>query len=133
MISETVTKPKQRMKKVLVIEDEGEMALVLDMILAGKEYQQDYVASLLAAEEYLQLHAAPSLILLDNHLPDGFGVDFISYLKTKYPEVKIIMISGFGSVKDVALENGADLFFEKPFSLDEFYEGIDRLCYGKRE
>jgi DNA-binding response OmpR family regulator len=37
------------------------------------------------------------------------------------------MISGFASARDVALENGADMFFEKPFSLEEFDEAINRL------
>jgi DNA-binding response OmpR family regulator len=37
------------------------------------------------------------------------------------------MISGLGSARDVALENGADLFFEKPFSLDEFEKAIQQL------
>lgn len=113
-------------KKILVVEDEGEMGLVLDMILNEKNFQLDYVNSLLSADEYLEKQK-PSLIILDNKLPDGFGVDFISYIKKKYPSMKIIMISGFASVRDVALENGADIFFEKPFSLDEFYEAIDQL------
>ena len=37
------------------------------------------------------------------------------------------MISGFGLAREAALENGADLFFEKPFNLDEFNEGINKL------
>ena len=121
------TKQKHKVtKKILVVEDQGEMSLVLDMILNEKKLQLDYVNNLLSAEEYLQKQE-PSVIILDNKLPDGFGVDFISYIKKKYPLIKIIMISGFASVRDVALENGADMFFEKPFSLDEFYEAIDRL------
>lgn len=113
-------------KKVLVVEDEGEMNLILDMVLNEREFQLDYVNNLLAADEYLQQHK-PSVIILDNKLPDGFGVDFISYIRKKYPSIKIIMISGFTSARDVALENGADMFFEKPFPLDEFHETIDRL------
>ncbi len=113
-------------KKILVVEDEGEMRLVVDMILSEGEFQLDFVNSLLSADEYLRKQN-PSLIILDNKLPDGFGVDFISYIKKKYPDIKIIMITGFGTVRDVALENGADVFFEKPFSLDEFYEAINRL------
>jgi two-component system OmpR family response regulator len=121
------TKPKSEVtKKILVVEDHGEMGLVLDMILNEKNLQLDYVHNLLSAEDYLQKEE-PSLIILDNKLPDGFGVDFISYIKQKYPFIKIIMISGFASARDVALENGADIFFEKPFSLDEFCEAIDRL------
>ena len=113
-------------QKILVVEDEGEMRLVLDMILNEGKFQLDYVNTLLAADEYLQKQE-PSIIILDNKLPDGFGVDFISYLKKKYPSIKIIMISGFATVRDVALENGADMFLEKPFSLKEFYEAINRL------
>ncbi len=113
-------------KKILVVEDEGPMGLVLDMILKEKKFELDYVNNLLSADEYLQKQE-PSAIILDNKLPDGFGVDFISYIKKKYPSIKIIMISGFGTARDIALENGADMFFEKPFSLEEFYEAIDRL------
>jgi two-component system, OmpR family, response regulator len=123
------TKLKRKVtKKILVVEDEGEIGLVLDMILNEKKLQPDYVNTLLSANEYLEKQE-PSVIILDNKLPDGFGVDFISYVKKKYPSVRIIMISGFATARDVALENGADMFFEKPFSLDEFDEAINRLLH----
>jgi two-component system, OmpR family, response regulator len=115
-------------KKILIVEDEGEIALVLDMVLNEKKLHPDYVNTLLAANEYLAKQQ-PSLIILDNQLPDGFGVDFISYTKKKYPSIKIIMITGFATARDVAMANGADMFFEKPFSLEEFYEAIDRLLH----
>ena|SRR5258706_5106304 len=113
-------------KKILAVDDDGEIGLVLEMILNHKEFELDYVNSILSADEYLERYN-PSLIILDNKLPDGFGVDFISYIRKKYPSLKIIMISGFSSVRDIALENGADAFLEKPFSLDEFNETIDRV------
>ncbi len=113
-------------KTILAVDDDGEMGLVLDMILDDEKFELNYVNSILAADEYLEKHN-PSIIILDNQLPDGYGVDFISYLRKKYPAIKIIMISGFGAAKDVALNNGADAFFEKPFSLDEFNSAIDRL------
>lgn len=125
-MSTTTTVKRNATKKVLVVEDDGEIGLVLDMILTERKFQLDYVNNLLSADEYLQRHE-PSVVILDNKLPDGFGVDFISYIKKKYPSIKIIMISGFGSVRDVALENGADLFFEKPFSLEEFNAALDRF------
>lgn len=112
--------------KVLVVEDDGEMGLVLDMILSGKNIQLDYVNCILAAEEYLETQQ-PSLILLDNQLPDGLGVDYISYLRKKHPAIKIIMISGLGSARDVALANGAEMFFEKPFALEEFDKALSSL------
>ena len=125
-MSNTIILKHEVAKKILVVEDEGYMGLALDMILTDKKLQLDYVHNLLDADEYLQKQE-PSVIILDNKLPDGFGVDFISYIKQKYPSIKIIMISGFASVRDVAMENGADMFFEKPFSLEEFDEAIDRF------
>jgi two-component system OmpR family response regulator len=121
------SKPKTKVaKKLLVVEDEGQIGLVLNMILSERNFDLDYVSSLLSAQEYLEKNK-PSLVILDNKLPDGFGVDFISYIKKKYPPIKIIMISGFSTARDVALENGADMFLEKPFSMDKVNEAIDSV------
>lgn len=114
-------------KKVLIVEDEGDMCLLLNILLNGEEMELDHVQTLLAADEYLQ-KALPSVIILDNKLPDGYGVDFITYVKSKYPSIKIIMISGFdASAKDVALENGADVFLEKPFTRNQVYDALKAL------
>ena len=114
---------------MLVVEDQGEMCLILGLILSDREFQLDYVNNLLDADEYLQKNK-PSVIILDNQLPDGFGVDFITYVKKKYPAIKIIMISGFGTARDIAMENGADVFLEKPFSLDNVNQAIDQVLKG---
>jgi two-component system OmpR family response regulator len=126
MSNSTASKTKPA-KKVLVVEDEGEIGLLLNIILTERNFELDYVNNLVAAGEYLQ-QQEPSVVILDNKLPDGFGVDFISYIKKKYSNIKIIMISGFAASRDVALENGADMFFEKPFSKHELYKSIDRLA-----
>jgi len=125
-MSNTTASKNKPAKKVLVVEDEGEMGLLLNMIVNEKDFELDYVSNLLSADEYLQKEE-PSVIILDNKLPDGFGVDFISYIKKKYSDIKIIMISGFASAKDVALANGADIFFEKPFSKDELNKSLNKL------
>lgn len=119
----TVPKTKQA-KKLLVVEDQGETCLVLGLILSDRNLELNYVNNLQDADEYLQKNK-PSLIILDNKLPDGFGVDFITYVKKKYPAIKIIMISGFSTVRDIAIENGADVFLEKPFSMENVNQAID--------
>ena len=118
---------KAKLKKVLIVEDEGDMCLLLNILLNGKEMELDHVKNLSAAEEYLQ-NEQPSVIILDNKLPDGFGLDLIPFVKKKYPSIKIIMISGFdAAAKDVALESGADVFLEKPFTKDQLYQSVKRL------
>ena len=112
--------------KILVVDDDGQMGLVLDLVLHETRFELDYVKDLLSADQYFKKQE-PLAVILDNKLPDGYGIDFIVYLKQRYPLLKIIMISGFGLAREVALENGADLFFEKPFNLDDFNEGINKL------
>lgn len=125
MRSATMTKTKKA-KKLLVVEDQGEVCLILDMILSDRKFELDYVNNLLDADEYLSKNK-PSAIILDNKLPDGFGVDFITYVKKKYPGIKIIMISGFVTARDVAMQNGADYFLEKPFSLESVNAALDHV------
>lgn len=118
---------KTSLKKVLIVEDEADMCLLLNILLNGRELELDHVKSINAARTYLE-GIRPDVVLLDNRLPDGFGVDFVSYIKKNYPGVKVIMISGFdASVSDVALENGADSFLEKPFTREKLYESIKQL------
>jgi DNA-binding response OmpR family regulator len=125
-MSNSTTLQKKAVRKALVVEDEGEMGLLLNLFLDEKDFELDYVKNLLSAEEYLQ-NEQPAVVILDNKLPDGFGVDFIGYIKKKYPQIKVIMISGFASASDVALENGADAFLEKPFTKDLLYQTINSV------
>ena len=121
------TLQETKTKKVLIIEDEGDMCLLLNIMLTGREMELDHVKTLATAEEYLQKEQPP-VVILDNKLPEGFGIDFISHIKQNYPSIKIIMISGFdGSAKDVALYNGADIFLEKPFTRNQLYDAIVSL------
>jgi len=122
MPRKSVQKPKLR--KVLIIEDEADMCLLLNILLEGKEMEIDHVKSLVKAQEYLS-ETSPDVVLLDNKLPDGFGVDFVQYIKKNYPLVKVVMISGFDpSASDAAIENGADRFLTKPFTRDQLLHSI---------
>lgn len=123
----TTTLPTTKTKRALIIEDEGDMCLLLNIMLNDTDVELDHVKSLAAAQEYLGKEQ-PNVVILDNKLPDGFGVDFITFIKQNYPATKIIMISGFdASAEDVALENGADIFLQKPFSKDQLYNSMMTL------
>ncbi|RYY39270.1 MAG: response regulator [Chitinophagaceae bacterium] len=124
--------PDNSARKVLIVEDEGDMCLLLNIMLAGKDMELEHVKGLVAAEQFLE-NETPALILLDNKLPDGYGLDFIPFLKKNHPSVKIIMISGFdGAAKDAALESGADIYLEKPFTKAQLFESLMNLL-GEKE
>jgi DNA-binding response OmpR family regulator len=114
-------------QKILIVEDEGEMCLVLNILLNEEDFELEHVPDLQAATEYLKKNQ-PSLIILDNKLPDGFGIDYIGLVKKRHPSTKIIMITGYdASAEDVALENGADIFLQKPFTKRQMFESIKTL------
>jgi two-component system OmpR family response regulator len=123
----TSTETTKTAQKILIVEDEGEMCLVLNLLLSDAGIELQHVKNLSAAGEYLAKEQPP-LVILDNKLPDGYGIDFISFIKKKYPSIKIIMITGYDvSAKDVALENGADFFLEKPFTKQQLVDAIKAL------
>jgi len=117
--------PSLTRKKVLIVEDEGDMCLLLNILLDEKTIELDHVKTLEKAMEYLQVNQ-PSAIILDNQLPDGFGINLLAYVKKMYPEIKIIMISGYDvSVRDAAMESGADDFIEKPFTRKQLLHALE--------
>jgi two-component system, OmpR family, response regulator len=120
-------KAKTAPRKVLIIEDEGDLCLLLNILLDEKGMEVDHAQSLAKAEEYL-LQDEPSLVLLDNRLPDGFGIDYIKHIKDLHPSTRVIMISGVdAAAKDVAIENGADIFLKKPFTKAELFQSVVQL------
>ena len=112
-------------KKVLIVEDEGDMCLLINILLSGKGIELDHVPTLAGAEVYLK-EAQPAVVILDNRLPDGLGLDFIPVIKKTHPATKVIMISGFDkAAEDVALENGADTYLSKPFTKEQLFAAVE--------
>ena len=113
---------------VLIVEDDLDMCLMLTFILKSKNIPSSFVNSISEAKKVF-VKSYPELVLLDNQLPDGKGINFISYARNNYPETKIVMITGKSNekVKQVALEKGASFFVAKPFKTEELSEIIDEV------
>ena len=116
--------------EVLIVEDEEDICYLLSGILRKKNLHTSYVTSLSAAKRTLS-EQNPDILFIDNHLPDGFGMDFISTIKHDHPNTKIIMITAHNTSddKEMALKQGADYFIGKPFSSDTIYKTVDTLLH----
>jgi len=116
------------MKKVLIIDDEVDICYLLGSILKNKNLQTEYVNSLSEAKEILQDHQ-PSLVFIDNHLPDGRGVDFIGEIKKMFPSIKVVMITAYDTSadKNIAIRSGVDGFIGKPFTKDSIYKTLEEV------
>jgi DNA-binding response OmpR family regulator len=110
----------------LIIDDDIDICFLLTLILKNKNIQSIYVNSLAEAKMAFLKHN-PKLVFLDNHLPDGVGLDFIPFIREKCPDTKILMITAHNSEsnKKKALSNGAEYFIGKPFNTDEISKVLD--------
>jgi two-component system, OmpR family, response regulator len=113
----------------LIIDDEPDICFLLSMILRQKNFHTQYVNKLSEANKALE-SVSPSIIFLDNHLPDGLGIDFIKHIKTNHPAAKIVMITAHDTPLDrqQALQKGVDLFLGKPFTKEAINSAVNKLC-----
>ena len=93
---------------VLIIDDEEKLRSLLVKIISIEGYEVSEAENLKAGFKKLET-SLPKVILCDVKLPDGSGVDFVSKVKSKYPEVEIILLTAFGNISDgvQAIKNGA--------------------------
>jgi two-component system OmpR family response regulator len=114
--------------KVLIVDDEMDICYLLSGMLKQRNFLTGFVNTLSDAVIALKTDT-PSILFLDNHLPDGFGLDFIPYIKKNYPEVKVIMITAHdGAVeRKQAYDGGVDLFVAKPLNRKLINDAIDKL------
>lgn len=117
---------------VLIIDDEPDICFMLSSILKKKALASVSVHTIGEAGTYLRVKT-PSLVFLDNNLPDGKGIDFLRGIKKDYPEVKVVMITAYDTYFDKtdALMRGADEFIGKPFTRQNIYDSIERLLHQR--
>lgn len=116
------------MDSVLIVDDEEDICYFLKRNLNKRNFSASFVNNLKDAETALNTEH-PSILLLDNHLPDGLGSDFAAKVKRDYPQIKIVMITAHDTQNDRAKadRNGIDYFLSKPFIMTEVYKAIDTV------
>jgi two-component system, OmpR family, response regulator len=114
--------------RILIIEDEGDICFLLNLMLKKDDVEIEHVNTLAQADVFLR-EQTPHAVILDNKMPDGLGVDYIKTIKQLYPDMKVIMITGNSSSSDKqkALSNGADIFLPKPFTKDQIRTSLQQL------
>ena len=112
--------------RVLIIEDDPMVAMIHTEYFKKKELTDDlsHVTSIESAREYLANNEV-DLVVLDNYLIDGQGIEFLPELKG-YP---IIMITAANDIQTVeaALTNGVVDYLVKPFTYERFSQAVDKV------
>ncbi len=120
-------------EKILVVEDEEDMAKLIRINLENKGYA---VTAALSGAEALEIAAAekPDLILLDIVLPDTTGFKVCQKIKQDiHPSAKVIIYTGKIDAVDAmkARESGADDFTAKTEDLIYLMESIQKILQEK--
>jgi DNA-binding response OmpR family regulator len=112
--------------KILIVDDEPDICYFLSRSLSKRGFVTAFSYNLGEAEKELKTNE-PNIILLDNHLPDGRGIDFAHKITHLYPDLKIIMITAHDSPQDRsnAYSNGISFFLSKPFNIATINQVVD--------
>lgn len=111
--------------RVLLVEDEVRLADTLSFVLRKERFIVDQVGGVAEARDAAAM-AEFDLVLLDRTLPDGEGLALVPDLRLRNPGIHIIVFSARGAVEDrvAGLDEGADDYLVKPFSIDEMLARI---------
>lgn len=105
--------------RIMVVDDEASIRHSLSDILTDEGYEV-IVAS--DGHEALQRlsYTIADMILLDIWMPGMDGIEVLKEIKTRWPDIKVIVISGHGSIETAvkATKLGAFDYIEKPLSLE---------------
>jgi DNA-binding response OmpR family regulator len=114
-------------KKLLVVDDEEDFCKLMVLMLEQEPLEIECAFTLKDAAQKLEADH-PAILMLDNNLPDGKGIDFLIHSKKELPIDHVILISADPSedLKKRALDAGV-LFLEKPFGLSTIREMIKEI------
>ncbi len=116
--------------KLLLVEDEGELAEVIAKGLKHEGYVVDVCSDGGKAKNLLTSNKdAFDLVILDISLPHVDGLELCSYVRQLHLTVPILMLTARGAIEDKvnALNAGADDYVTKPFSFEELLARIRAL------
>ena len=105
-------------KKILIIDDETDLCLLLKEYFQRKKYEV-VISHTLKEGKQLLSSDKPDILFLDNNLPDGIGWDNAPTFATAYPNTYIILVSAFHPSPPVMPPNSRYRVIEKPISMTD--------------
>ncbi|MDI9597471.1 MAG: sigma-54 dependent transcriptional regulator [Atribacterota bacterium] len=116
------------MNKVLVVDDEENIRLMLKRVLSQEKYEVEEAENGLAAIQKISQEKFNAL-LLDLKMPKMSGLQVINRIKELEINIPIIMMSAYGTIPEAvnAMKLGAFDYLVKPFDLDELKITLKRI------
>lgn len=108
------------MPRVLIVDDEPDICELVSMSIGGAGYITDTVLTSKAAIKKLKENHY-DLVFTDIRLPDGDGIDLLSYVQKNFPRLPVCIMTAHGNMDMAvrALRLGAFDFVQKPFDMKQ--------------
>jgi DNA-binding response OmpR family regulator len=115
------------MPKVLVVDDEPVVVNSIRKTLVRKAFKVDEAFSGQQALSLIE-KGAYDLVLLDMRLPDANGLELISDIRKRRPNLRVVIVTGYASIDTAveAIKRGATDYVAKPFTPNELYDVASR-------
>lgn len=122
------------MNKILVVDDDVHVRMMLEAVLESEGYS---VVLAHSGPEALAMmkEEQPSLVLLDYMMPGMNGLDVLREIKKSHGQTKVIMVTGHGNEKlaNEMLKSGAADYIQKPFAMDQLLSSVKRVLSVRTE
>ena len=122
--------PQQR---ILLLEDDNSIREAVTTFLESRGHEVVGCASCLEAKE-AYWRTRPDAAICDYSLPDGTGLDILSFIRTSDPLIPVILLTAHGSIELAveALKMGAENFLTKPVELGALSAVTERALENRR-
>ncbi len=114
--------------RILVVDDDQDIGMVLESQLAQAGYDALHVASGAAALEELERRPQDAVIT-DLRMPGMDGMELLTEIKRRWPELPVVMLTAYGTVELAveAMRRGAAEFLHKPFEDNEITYVLNKV------
>jgi DNA-binding NtrC family response regulator len=120
------------MARILVIDDERDMRVLLEQVLKSAGHEVILAAD---GREGMEQHCTrpADLVITDLYMPNQEGLETIREFRTRFPKVAIIAMSGKTAavtMLSIAQKFGAIGMLHKPFPTDELIAAVEKALVG---
>jgi two-component system nitrogen regulation response regulator GlnG len=115
------------MKPIWIIDDDKSIRWVFEKALARSDLAFKTFPNTANALAKLETEL-PQVIVSDIRMPNGSGLDFLTTVKEKYPDIPVIIMTAYSDLESAvsAFQHGAFEYLAKPFDVDQALDVIKR-------
>ena len=115
------------MKPIWIIDDDKSIRWVFEKALARTDLEFKTFSSVAEALNALE-REQPQVVVSDIRMPNGSGLDFLSEIKQKFPDIPVIIMTAYSDLESAvaAFQGGAFEYLAKPFDVDQAIDVIKR-------